>query len=324
MVDLHRLEGETSFEWKLRCCLAKRRKQTDMDWIEIRDMLGFDITPDQLRKQAVGYEEYDNYIHGFDGVATTILSVSDLHVPFQLPIDLLGEYSNRIDILQINGDVVDCQALSKFPKLYRISPMEEIIQGRQYLIDLIEFLNPKKVVCNYGNHDKRLASYFAKNLDSDILELLPDTSLELIFQDGFRHYDKRSKSKVAYEPLCDVFPDIEIEYIDDWKCKIGKTWFVHPLAYRQGALATADKAKDYLQDKYPDPFDCVCMAHTHAIGDTKKGYIRLLEQGAFADVEKMNYMDGKLTKPQKEGFAIICQDTNGNLIEKKSKVVCLN
>ena len=45
-----------------------------MDWVEIRDMLGLNITPDQLRKQAVGYEEYDNYINGFDGVTTTILT----------------------------------------------------------------------------------------------------------------------------------------------------------------------------------------------------------------------------------------------------------
>ena len=45
--------------WQIRCCLAKRRKETDMDWIEIRDMLGLEITPDQLRKQAVGYEEYE-------------------------------------------------------------------------------------------------------------------------------------------------------------------------------------------------------------------------------------------------------------------------
>ena len=50
-----------------------------MDWVEIRDMLGLDISPDQLRKQAVGYEEYDNYINGYAGVATTILSISDLH-----------------------------------------------------------------------------------------------------------------------------------------------------------------------------------------------------------------------------------------------------
>ena len=54
--------------WKIRCCLAKRRKETDMDWIEIRDMLGLEITPDQLRKQAVGYEEYDDYIHGFNWI----------------------------------------------------------------------------------------------------------------------------------------------------------------------------------------------------------------------------------------------------------------
>lgn len=323
ITDLHRLENEDAIAWKIRCCLAKKRKETDMDWIEIRDMLGLDITPDQLRKMAVGYEEYDNYIHGFGGVATTILSVSDLHVPFQLDYKLLKDYRN-VDVLQINGDVVDCQALSRFSKQYRVSPMEEMIQGRQYLIDLIEYIKPKKVVCNYGNHDKRFANYFSKNLDTDILELLPDTSLELIFVDGFKHYDKRSKSKVWYESLCNVFSDIKIEYVDDWKTKIGKTWFVHPLAYRSGYLATADKAKDYLQDEYQESFDCVVMAHTHAVGDTTKGYVRLFEQGAFADVKKMNYMDGRLTKPQKMGFVFICQDIEGNLIKDKSKVVVLN
>lgn len=295
-----------------------------MDWIEIRDMLGLNITPDQLRKQAVGYEEYDDYIHGFAGIATSILSLSDMHVPFQLPKELLCEYVGRIDILQINGDLIDCQSLSKFPKQYRISPIEEIITGRQYLIDLIGYIKPKKVICNYGNHDKRFASYLSKNLDTDILELLPDTSLELIFTSGFRHYDKRSKSKIWYEPLCNIFDDIQIEYIDDWKSKIGKTWFVHPLAYRQGMLATADKAKDYLQDRYKEPFDCVCMAHTHSVGDSMKGYIRLLEQGAFSDVDKMNYMDGKLTKPQKKGFAVICQDKNGELVQNKTKIITLN
>ena len=79
ITDLHRLENEDMMAWQIRCCLAKRRKETDMDWIEIRDMLGLEITPDQLRKQAVGYEEYDNYIHGFNTVATSILSISDLH-----------------------------------------------------------------------------------------------------------------------------------------------------------------------------------------------------------------------------------------------------
>ena len=42
------------------------------------------------------------------------------------------------------------------------------------------------------------------------------------------------------------------------------------------------------------------------------------------NVNKMNYMDGRLTKPQKMGFAIICQDLDGNLIKDKTKVVVLN
>lgn len=295
-----------------------------MDWVEIRDMLRLEITPDQLRKQAVGYEEYDNYIHGFNTVATSILSISDLHIPFQLDYHILERYRN-VDILQINGDVVDCQALSRFPKQYRLSPMDEIIKGRQYLIDLIKYINPKKVICNYGNHDIRFANYFTRNLDSDILQLQPNTSLELIFEDGFRNYDKLNKTKTWYAPLEEVFEDsgIEIKFIDDWKSKIGKTWFVHPLAYRSSILGTADRAKDYLQDTDKEGFDCVVMAHTHSVGDTEKGYIRLIEQGAFCNVNKMKYSDGKLQKPQKSGFSIICQDKDGHLIKDKTKVVVL-
>lgn len=254
-----------------------------------------------------------------DRTHTKILSLSDLHIPFQLDFESLAAF-RYVDILQLNGDIIDCQALSKFPKQYRISPMEELIQGRQYLIDLIEYLQPKKVICNYGNHDKRFASYFAKNLDTDILELMPDTSLELIFVDGFRHYNKREKTKIEYEPLKEVFESIDIEFVNSWHSRIGKTIFAHPMAYRSNFLATADKAKQYFQDTEKEPFDCIVMAHTHKIGDTMSGNIRLLEQGAFAHINKMNYMDGKLTPPQKSGFAYICQDEQGNIINEKSKI----
>lgn len=287
-------------------------------------MLNLDLTPDSLRRLAQGYFEYDDYIKNDHGVATKILSISDMHVPFQLPIELLSEHKNSIDILQINGDVVDSQSLSKFVKLYRTSPIEEIIQGRKYLIDLINYIQPKKVVCNFGNHDERLGVYLAKNLDCDISELLPLTSLEYIFEDGFTHYNRIVGEKTFYDPLINIFESVDIQFVHDWKCKIGKTWFVHPIAYRSGTLATCEKVKDYLQDTQKDSFDCVCVAHTHAVGDSKKGFIRLLEQGAYADVTKMRYADGRLCKPQKEGYAIICQDERGCIINEKTKVVVLN
>ena len=34
--------------------------------------------------------------------------------------------------------------------------------------------------------------------------------------------------------------------------------------------------------------------------------------------------DGRLQKPQKMGFAIVCQDKNGNLIKDKTKVIVLD
>lgn len=322
--DLKCLDNETPFEYKLRLCKAKINREIDLDWQEIVNLLGLDISADHLRKVAYGLIEYDQYIHGYDGVATKIISISDLHVPFQLPVKTFNDYAGKMDILQINGDAIDCQALSKFPKLYRVSPMEEMIQGRQYLIDLIDYIKPKKVVVNWGNHDKRFINYLAKNLDSDLLNLYPDTSLELIFVDGFKNNDRRSKTKTWYEPICNVFDDIEIEYVDDWKSKIGKTWFVHPFKYKGGTLATCEQAMDYLHRTQRDSFDCVVMAHTHAVGDTEKGFIRLFDQGACCQVEKMNYMDGKLTAPQKKGFAVICQNENGDLIKEKSKVIVLN
>ena len=325
-MDIRRRENETEFEWKLRLCLAKKRNEIDLDWQEIVEILGLDINKDQLRKQAVGYYEYDEYIHGYGGVANRILAISDLHVPFHLSKEVFEEYVGIVDTLVINGDILDCQALSKFPKLYRLSAMEEIIGARQYLIDLIEYIQPKRVYLTYGNHDVRMGNYFAKNLDSDILELMPSNAIELIVEDGFRHYDKLTKAKTYYEPLADVFERVGIEviYVDDWKVKIGKTWFVHPLAYRSGILSTVAKAKNYLQDTDTEMFDTVVMAHTHKVGETKIGNVNLYEQGACCHVEDMSYTDGKMQQPQKEGFMFICQDDEGNLIKDKTRLIELN
>lgn len=321
-----RLHNETAFEHKLRLCKAKINKEIDLDWQEIVEVLGLDVHYDHLRKTAYGLIEYDDYLNSYNGVATKILSISDLHIPFQLPISTFSDYIGQVDILQINGDVVDMQSISKFPKQYRVSPMEEIILGRQYLIDLIDYIKPKKVVINWGNHDKRFAAYLAKNLDTDLLELMPDTALELIVVDGFKHYDKRSRAKIQYPSLLEVFSDtnIEIEYVDDWKVKIGKTWFAHPFAFSSGTLKTCEKAMDYFHKTDKELFDTVVMAHTHKTAYAKKGFINLYEQGACCQTSKMNYMDGKLSDPQKEGFVFICQNENGELIDTKSKLIKLN
>jgi predicted phosphodiesterase len=291
-------------------------------WQEIVDLLGLDMHYDSLRKMAYGYVRYDDYLKN-NGVATRILSISDTHVPFQLPIQTYKDYVGKVDILQLNGDIVDMQAISKFPKSYRVSVMEEIILGRQFVIDLIEYIKPKKVSINFGNHELRFQSFLSKNLDNDILELMPKTALELICEDGFHHYDKRNKAKVWYEPLNKVFSDIEIEYTGNWFSQIGKTIFCHPSAFSSTILKTAERALHWFRNE-GYTFDSLIMGHTHRIGDYKIGNAIIYEQGAACDTKKQHYSDGQLVNSQKEGFIYICHDSNGCLIDSKTELIRLN
>lgn len=320
---MNRKDGESQFEYKVRVCLAKLNKEIALEWDEIVELLGEDCSADHLRKTAYGIREYHNYIHKQSGVATRILSISDAHVPFNLPIDTFAAYANKVDILNLNGDILDMQSISKFPKTYRVSVMEEMIQGRQYIIDLIELINPKRVVINYGNHEIRFSSYISKNIDTDLLELMPQTALDLICDDGFYHYDKRNKAKVWYEPLSKVFDNIEFEYTKDWKCKIGKAIFCHPSAFSSGMMKTAEKAMQYFLTQDRD-FDTLVMSHTHQVGKYVKGGITLYEQGTVSDTSKQSYTDGKLYTPQQMGYLYMCQDDMGNVIDDKTKLIILN
>lgn len=256
---------------------------------------------------------------------TCILSISDLHIPFQKPVETFNDFAGKVDVLQINGDVVDSQSLSVFSKIYRKSPMEEILVARQYMIDLIEMIHPEKVVVNYGNHDIRFQNYFAKNLDTDILELMPKTSLELIFIDGFNHYNKELHTKVHYDPLKEVFDDsdIDIVYNDTWYSQIGETIFCHPLAYSNGIMKTAEKAYRYFKDMGFE-FDSIVLGHVHRIGQYDIGASTMYEQGCCCETDKMNYTDGKLIPSQREGYIVVYQDEAGKLLKDATHIVRLN
>ena len=321
---MERKLGENNFEYKLRLCLSKLNKEIDLDWCEIASLIGEDVSADHLRKLSYGYKEYYDYINSTNGVATRILSISDTHVPYQLPITTFKEYVGIVDVLQLNGDILDCQSISKFSKSYRVSMIEEMVQGRQYIIDLIEYIKPKQVFINYGNHEMRYQAYLSKNLDDDMLQLMPQTALDLICTDGFYHYDKRNKTKTWYEPICKAVTSCDVVYTEDWKCKIGNTWFVHPSAFSTGMMKTAEKAMQYMITQDRSNWDCLVMAHTHQLGQYPKGNIMLYEQGACCKTSEMNYTDGKLYNPQQQGFIYICQDIDGNLIKDKTKLINLN
>lgn len=320
---------ETSDDFFVRIGNAVLARELTWDGASkvLNDELGKNFGECAYRKRFKAFRagmQYQESLSNRD-VGTCILSISDLHIPFQKPIETFSEYAGKIDILQVNGDCVDAAALSRFSRVYRQSPMDEILLARQYLIDLIEMLQPKKVVVNYGNHDIRFQNYLAKNIDEDLLALMPKTALELILVDGFNHYNKELHTKVHYDPLYEVFSaeGIEIIYNDSWYSQIGSTVLCHPMAFSSGILKTSEKALRYFQDIGLD-FDSLVMSHVHRVGSYSVGKYNLYEQGCCCDTSKMEYADGKLTTPQREGFIVVYQDKDGKLIESKTHIVRLN
>lgn len=268
---------------------------------------------------------YNNVFNNNSSVFETILSISDLHYPFSKSLTTFEEYAGKIDVLQLNGDLIDCMALSRFSKTYRVSPLEEMIGARQYIIDLIEMIQPKKVLVNHGNHELRLNSYLSKNLDNELQELMPETALDYIFIDGFTHYDRKTKAKTKYAPLCDVFNNngIQIEYTGTWYSQYKDILFCHPKAFASSPLKTAEKALYWFRNEGFE-FRNLIMAHTHRVGLYKIGNTMIYEQGCCCETDKMRYNDGQLINSQKEGFIIISLDKDGHVIEDKTHIKTLN
>lgn len=324
MVDLHRLENESPIAWQIRCCLAKKKKETDMDWVEIRDMLGLDITPDQLRKQAVGIELYDDYIKNNHNsmISNRILAISDLHIPFNLPINVYKNFIGKVDTLVLNGDIEDCQSCSRFSKKYRVDVDKEMVMTRDFIIELIHMLTPKKVVIIKGNHEHRMGRYLSDRLNEDLMSIMPDSPMDLIVNDGFRVKDRINKTETWYSPIAELFRDegIEVSYTGEWWRKVGNTIFAHPLSYSTGMLKTTEKAIEYFLRNDRD-FNAIVLGHTHKLGSYIQGNIKMYEQGCCCDLNKLDYNDGYLTIPAKNGFIYLCHDIDGNIISSESKII---
>lgn len=291
----------------------------------LNEMTGNNFGESSYRKEFAAFKRGMLYERnkGNSGIHCRILALSDFHVPFQLPIETFAEYCDRVDVLVLNGDIQDAQSCSKFNKKYRVPFIEEMIECRQYLIDLIEYIHPKKVYITKGNHERRLLNLLSDRINEDLLGLMPDSPLDLIVNDGFKNRDRYAKTTVWYEPLKDLFDNVEIFYNGEWWCKVGKAIFAHPITYSSAMLKTTEKAVNYFL-RIDRDFDTCVLAHTHKLGQYIQGGINMFEQGCCCKTEAAEYVEGKMQIPQQKGYMYICQDKNGNIILDKSKLISID
>ena len=60
-MEIARREGEDFLAWKYRLLEAKKNGETDLDWAELSDILGLNVSGDHLRKTAYGILEAKEY-----------------------------------------------------------------------------------------------------------------------------------------------------------------------------------------------------------------------------------------------------------------------
>lgn len=317
--------------------MLMNKKDNDLQWIDInnfrRENLGVEETVDTTRK---GYKLLAEFLeNGWElrpvrdpKIGKCILAISDIHYPFHLPVDVYAKYAGKVDVLVLGGDLLDCTSISKFPKIGRANQIDEMIGLRSYLLSLVEMLKPKKVLAIMGNHEARLTSYIVNAFGgSEMQELVPESLLSYIFNDGFYHYNKNEGTKVWYRPLREVWMEenVDLVFNDTWWIMEGDIMFCHPKAYSTAPMKTAIKAVEFFHCLgTPNPMKVMCMAHTHRAGFYRIGSVDVYEQGACCDVSKLHYNDGMLINPQKEGFILFYQDKDGNTLNNYTEQITLN
>lgn len=319
------MREENRYDKIKRIVESKLVDRIDKDYTELsEEAFGKAYSSDVARRMFYGAKKVIDAIEEDKGRVnedeTRILCISDMHIPFNRDIKEFFKYKGKVDTLVLNGDIIDNYSMSNFTKMYRLSLVEELIQARELLIELIEEIKPKKVTVVTGNHEIRLGKKIADKIGSDLLDLMPRDALAFLFDTGFNYYDRIKKCKTVYTPI-DEEVDCEVNYVGNFWTKEGKTIFVHPQAFRGTTLGTVGKAYDYFTAIGED-FQSIIMAHTHKLGMYVMNDKYLYEQGTCANLNHMDYQDLKLPKSsQVNGYMYIIQDKDGNLIYDKTKLI---
>lgn len=322
-----RWPGESWDEYFIRLCENKNEYNITFKQIAVLLNLenGKNFGESAYRKRFKDFNRGREYerSHNQEYVAQRVLSISDLHIPYNYPVEVFGAYTGNVDVLILNGDVMDCQSISSFPKKYRINIVQEMIVARQYIIDLIELISPRRVIITKGNHEHRMIRYLSDRLNEDLMNLMPDSPMDLIINDGFKDNDRFKRVETYYPPLREVFAEqnIDVYYNGDWYCRVGNVVFAHPLAYSSSMMKTVEKAVTYFSRTENRTFTAVVMAHTHKVGFYKVGDIKMYEQGCCCKLDMLDYADGKLQDPQQNGYIYLALDKDGNIIEDKTKLI---
>ena len=149
--------------------LGKRMFEDGMTYYEIsehfKNMFNISMHPESIRywitrknkPKLTKVEKLEQ-----DGIEK-VLVLSDLHAPYHRDdvVDIVAKHKDEINMIILNGDIIDCKPISKFVELGRGSLIDEMAATHELLKQIDDITPNIRKVVTLGNHENRMSKYMA-------------------------------------------------------------------------------------------------------------------------------------------------------------------
>lgn len=243
-----------------------------------------------------------------------VLVLNDIHCPYNLDIvSIVEKHKDEISLIVFGGDIIDCEEISKYPKVGKRPLVKEMIEVHS-MFKKIDNLTPhiKKVVI-LGNHEKRFEKYLA--ITNTALNDIHSENIIKEIVNGFTYYDRENDVEYKFNAI----PNYEV--LDEWYCLVDDLIVCHPISFSKINGRTAVSAVEFfLSHNYE--FNAIAVGHTHKMAQTIKYGKWTCETGCLCN--EMDYANsGKLGyTPQDTGY-LLATFFEGKFYPNESKIVLL-
>lgn len=217
------------------------------------------------------------------------LCVSDLHIPLTDEAALQEAVNRNLtaSLVVLNGDTLDCYAISTFAKTEEIPIHQELDMACRLFEWLSDTFPDAFVVCTIGNHEDRVTRRIKPAIPSG-LEFLVNTNVLHL--------------------LARPFPNIVV--LDDFFVQQADAIYAHAEATGDTGGGPAVRTAEWFAERRDEldlePFRVVIQAHTHKCSVTHRSAWRAIESGAMC-LPQPYARTTKVRHPHQNGYVVVVQ-----------------
>ena len=142
--------------------LKKINNEINLSWKKIGEL--FNLEGEQARQIVKSYRYQNKEVKGkYEKGKLKFLILSDLHVPDHDEETILKVITENkyVDVIILNGDIIDCKAVSSFND-QDISILDSELLQAYWLLKKIRAITSAKIILVKGNHEQRVNREYAK------------------------------------------------------------------------------------------------------------------------------------------------------------------